>query len=295
MARKKKTSEDNSALAEAAMILITSGFTPEQYKELYDSITRIAGDLSFIFPGVPEESDDSSADLDNFSGDIKRGRSYPLARMFGKKPTSPEAENNPMKNAEEKTLSLKIQMKGVIKPPMWREVEIPSNFDFLQLHKVIQTVTGLTDSHLWHFLPEPSDHSLTIGIPDDDDFSFGFSETLDAGLTPVTPYLGKKGDKIEYTYDFGDDWTFTVMVKGIIDKKCERPVCTHYKGELNPVEDSGGVWGYLDMRADLEQWDSLKPKERKERAERHFYDSAGEYIEMLRCHCIDLKNVNKYL
>ena len=69
---------------------------------------------------------------------------------MGRKRT-PFTTYTPIADAAEKTLVLKIQMKGVTKPPMWREVEIPANYNFEELHEVIQIVTGLENCHLWQF------------------------------------------------------------------------------------------------------------------------------------------------
>ena len=62
---------------------------------------------------------------------------------------------------KEKSLLLKIQMKRVTKPMMWREVEVPADMSILDLHDVIQCVVGLESSHLWQFNERTSDVYLT--------------------------------------------------------------------------------------------------------------------------------------
>lgn len=201
-----------------------------------------------------------------------------------------------MEDAGEKTLVLKIQMKDVTKPPMWREVEIPADVDFVYLHHVIQTVTGLENCHLWQFNKTAYNGDLLIGLSGDDE-SWGGLEyvTNEANETPVTTFLQKKGDKLEYVYDFGDDWIFKVEVKCVLDKRSECPVCLKYKSELNPAEDFGGVWGYQTMREDLEQWGTLTKKECKKRAGNQGFDSAEDYHEFLEDQIIDIDSVNEEL
>lgn len=102
-------------------------------------------------------------------------------------------EEKALPDADQKSLRLKIQMKGVSKPPMWREIVIPADFNFFQLHLAIQAVMGLYDAHLWQFQHKAYDSDLQIGIPADDNDGFGLYEyTNDANSTPVTSYLSEK-------------------------------------------------------------------------------------------------------
>lgn len=194
------------------------------------------------------------------------------------------------------TLILKIQMKEVVKPPMWREVEVPSNANFLYLHDVIQTVMGLEDSHLWQFNARAYDNSLLIGERSDDRFGRGLDYVTDeASETPVSAYLYRKGARLEYVYDFGDDWIFTIEVKDVIDRESEYPVCLRYKSDLQPIEDTGGPWSYIAMREGLDKWDSLTKKKRKEMAESIGFDSPEDYIDFLKSHIISLSEINTHL
>ena len=197
---------------------------------------------------------------------------------------------------EFKTLVVKIQMKGVVKPPMWREVEMPADMSFLDLHEVIQCVVGLSDSHLWQFNDRAYDDYLQIGHKSKNGFDPGLESVTDeAATTPICAYLGEVGDKLEYVYDFGDDWIFTVSVKKILDKKTDHPVCTAFKSELNAIEDCGGPWSYEEMRMNLAEWGKLSKKEKEEIADRAGYDNPKEYHEMLKENIFDMDAVNNYL
>ena len=50
-----------------------------------------------------------------------------------------------------KVLQLKIKLLGSRKPPIWRQVQVPADIDFQQLHAIIQGAMGWTNSHLHVF------------------------------------------------------------------------------------------------------------------------------------------------
>lgn len=144
----------------------------------------------------------------------------------------------PMPDAASKTLKLKIQLKGVVKPPMWREVLVTANFNFSQLHYIIQAVMGLDNCHLWVFQRNPYDQSgPIIGVPMDHDSSFGIDDcNFIADDTPLTAFLSLKGDKLTYLYDFTTDWIFTVTVADILDRQGDTAQCVRYKSDLQAVD-----------------------------------------------------------
>lgn len=205
-------------------------------------------------------------------------------------------EYEPMKDASTRTLLLKIQMKGVAKPPMWREVEVPADVDFRYLHEVIQRVMGFEDCHLWQFNASAYDDRLVIGLSIDNDSDIGLDYVSDeASETPLTQFLSQKGDKLEYVYDFGDDWIFSIDVKNVIEKKSDYAVCVKYKSELNPIEDFGGIWSYIETRQDLEQWRELKKEVQKQRADLYGFDTPKNYIDFLKDNVLSIDDVNDEL
>lgn len=244
--------------------LYKSGITPERYAAFYKVCQRLS-------PLLAEDKEDEE--------------------QFEKK----GAESEKFAGSG-KSLRIRIQMKGVKKPPMWREVEMPSDASFLTLHQVIQIVAGLDNYHLWQFNEKAYDEEIQIGIPMDDEYGGGIEDvTDDARTTPISVYLAKEGDKLEYVYDFGGDWIFELSVKKVLDKRLNNPVCVAFKGDMNPEEDSGGIWSYLDMRTYYAEWNSYTKKKRKEIAENMCYDSADEYYENLKDHLFDIDEVNDAL
>ena len=70
--------------------------------------------------------------------------------------------------------------------------------------------------------------------------------------TPIADHLAKKGDKADYTYDFGDDWEHRVSVVAIAPRApgTVYPVCVDGRRAC-PPEDCGGPWNYADFLAVL--------------------------------------------
>ena len=271
-------------------------------------------DLASLAPLVSEMTDREGMVLFSMIGElVERGitperyasfyNAYQKLRpMFapqvsvGRMKVSKHAGSSEDARFKDKTLLLKIQMKGVTKPPMWREVEVPADMTFLDLHDVIQCVVGLENSHLWQFNERAYNNWVRIGILSRGDYDPGLEDVTDeAEITPLYDYLDEVGAKLEYVYDFGDDWIFTVTVKKILDKKTEHPVCTAFKSELNAIEDMGGPWSYEEMRINLGKWEKLKKKEKDEIAYHACFDNPEDYYDMLHDSLFDLDAVNERL
>jgi len=61
--------------------------------------------------------------------------------------------------------------------------------------------------------------------------------------------LSGVGDRLRYTYDFGDDWEHEIVVEDLLDADPEThyPVLVAAKGAC-PPEDCGGPWGYAELK-----------------------------------------------
>lgn len=72
----------------------------------------------------------------------------------------------------------------------------------------------------------------------------------------IDKYL-EVGKEIEYVYDMGDNWEHTIILEKVIeDYPNVFPVCLEGSGACLP-EDCGGVGGYLDLLAIIEDPDHL--------------------------------------
>jgi Plasmid pRiA4b ORF-3-like protein len=137
-------------------------------------------------------------------------------------------------------LQLKITLKGISKPPVWRRVQVRADTTFATLHQIIQAAFGWTDTHLHSFEYEGE----RIGIPNpewDDDCADEAETTLDEVL------LAPK-DRVRYTYDFGDNWEHDIVLEKVLEPDGDgRPTLLTGKG-ASPPEDCGGPWGYAELK-----------------------------------------------
>jgi pRiA4b ORF-3-like protein len=139
-------------------------------------------------------------------------------------------------------MQLKLTLRGVSKPPVWRRLRVPADIRLDRLHDVIQTSMGWTDTHLHVFSTAAGDY----GIPDPE---LGFRNERNARLAQ---FLDQPGDRLQYTYDFGDGWEHDIVLEQRIDPDpgAQIRACLAGKGAC-PPEDCGGPWGYTDLKEAL--------------------------------------------
>jgi hypothetical protein len=141
-------------------------------------------------------------------------------------------------------LRVKIQLKEISKPPVWRRVLVPAQFSFHNFHRVIQAAFGWQDCHLYQFSPSGYGSSPQIGIKDED---WSEDSIQDSHKTKLQQYLYEKGQKFSYIYDFGDDWIHQITVEEVLEEVRISPQLISGKGTC-PPEDCGGVWGYEELK-----------------------------------------------
>ncbi|MGI6243836.1 MAG: plasmid pRiA4b ORF-3 family protein [Prevotella sp.] len=144
------------------------------------------------------------------------------------------------------TYQFKIKLRGTKKPPVWRRVLVPSQFTFSGLHAVIQEAFGWWDEHLYCFGDKPYSRSLTIAEISKDDWE---TPDYDARKLTLGEFFGDGNEvkKLCYVYDFGDDWIHDITLEKVLDQSSDHATCTAGKGAC-PEEDSGGIWGYEEMK-----------------------------------------------
>jgi hypothetical protein len=134
---------------------------------------------------------------------------------------------------------IKVTLRGA-KPPIWRRFEVPSDITLRRLHRVIQAGFGWLDYHL-HLFETPAG---LYGMPDPDD-DLAIRSDANKKLSAVADW---PGDRIRYTYDFGDNWDLDIVVEAVLPAEpgSAYPRCTGGR-RAAPPEDCGGVWGYADL------------------------------------------------
>lgn len=157
--------------------------------------------------------------------------------------TRPPVRRRP-RRTEPVTLRVRADLVGT-KPPVWRRLELGSDLFLDEVHEIMQAAFGWTDSHLHRFGCGPSYYSreteyyLCPFSADDGDEGVPEEEVrLDEVLVDV-------GDKLFYTYDFGDDWQHVIRLEAVLAREASAPraICTGGR-QPGPAEDCGGVGGY---------------------------------------------------
>ncbi|GAB4219310.1 MAG: plasmid pRiA4b ORF-3 family protein [Spirochaetota bacterium] len=143
------------------------------------------------------------------------------------------------KHKSNKWYQLKICLLH-IKPLIWRRFIVNSDIKLPDLHKVIQTVMGWTNTHLHQFVKD----DIIYSEPDED----SLIEYVDYRKIKLNQLLKKEKQYILYEYDFGDGWEHKIVLEKIITEGDfpKHPVCIGGKRNC-PPEDCGGPYGYLDL------------------------------------------------
>lgn len=145
-------------------------------------------------------------------------------------------------------LRLRVTLADTSDPVVWRRLLVPATIRLDRLHEVLQAVMGWDNSHLHAFSvgPARSRRAVVYGTPDPD---LGHRDESTASLADL---VGKDGDRLEYTYDFGDSWDHEIVVEASVVATASQtyPACIAGEGAC-PPEDCGGVGGYLALRAVL--------------------------------------------
>lgn len=158
---------------------------------------------------------------------------------------------------------LKVSLRGA-KPPIWRRLEVPADTGLAELHGIIQTAFGWHDSHMHVFETAYGQFGIA-------DRELGHRAEAPVTLEQVAP---RAGDRLGYTYDFGDNWDHEIVVEKLLDRQPGAyPRCTGGR-RAAPLEDSGGIWGYEEL---VEVLSDPGHPEHDERLEWLGLESAAEF------------------
>lgn len=136
-------------------------------------------------------------------------------------------------------VQIKVKLLGVSKPPVWRRLQLRADTRLDHLHEMIVAAFGWQDYHM-HVFASGLDE---FGLPDPE---LGFADERHVSLGQLISGIG---DRLRYTYDFGDDWQHEIVVEDLLDADPENhyPVLATAKG-ASPPEDCGGPWGYAELK-----------------------------------------------
>ena len=142
-----------------------------------------------------------------------------------------------------KTMTKQIYQIQVVltntKPKIWRRLLVNSDILLVDLHRIIQTAMGWTNSHL---------HLFNDGMTDYAPREFEVEGSRNSRTIKLYSILKKEKSKILYEYDFGDSWNHDIILEKIIKEEDTGQIPRCIKGKRNcPPEDCGGTWGYNDL------------------------------------------------
>ncbi len=147
-------------------------------------------------------------------------------------------------------------------PPIWRQIMVPSNYTFWDLHVAIQDSMGWLDSHLHSFaIADPSTgERFEVGIPES---TFVDEEDiLPDWKYKIADYFSMSNREAVYVYDFGDYWVHDITLERILDSEAGVSYPSLIDGKRAcPPEDCGGVYGYAELLEALSDPSSEEYKE----------------------------------
>lgn len=136
-----------------------------------------------------------------------------------------------------KGYDVKIRLDD-FRPLTWRDLIIPSGITFKDLDNIMKILWDFSGYHLSRFTFKDSFDVITNEF-EDIDFNPG---ELNSEDVIIDDYFDSNS-KIYWEYDYGDGWSFTIEVKKAVEFDMTYPLIKRFKGEYNPQDDIGGVWG----------------------------------------------------
>lgn len=154
------------------------------------------------------------------------------------------SETIPAPSAATRFYQIKVSLKDS-NPPVWRRLQVRSDFTLEHLHHIIQAAFAWQNSHLHEF--RVGGHGGVaygpVGLGND----FGFHEQGDESGITIADLLSKERESLDYTYDFGDMWEHVVTLEKILPFDSGKPAALCMAGRnAAPYEDSGGVHGWTE-------------------------------------------------
>ncbi|MEH0156665.1 plasmid pRiA4b ORF-3 family protein [Limibacter armeniacum] len=142
------------------------------------------------------------------------------------------------------------------KPPIWRRFQVYADITFEELHYIIQTVMEWGDNHLWAFTIPGVKGVITPDLEEAE------SDDKDPQETVLSDLVKEEKATIMYEYDFGDSWLHELKLEKILEPEDGKfyPNCEMGMG-AGPLENVGGIWGYMRV---LEALKNPKDDEHKE-------------------------------
>ena len=125
-----------------------------------------------------------------------------LTRRYHLAANCDEDQMNLDEPSDRQIYELKIELLD-IKPKIWRRVLVPGSLTLAQLHEVVQTAIGWTNSHL---------HEFIVGAHSYSDPEFEIEEAKNEDRYRLATLAPQVRNTIACVYDFGDGWEHQIRV-----------------------------------------------------------------------------------
>lgn len=152
-------------------------------------------------------------------------------------------------------LRVKVSIVGS-DPAIWRVLEVDSSLTLDRIHDILQAAVGWRGAHLHSFtdtdpfvrlravngrVREPRRWVAQDLLEDSD-------EDLPEAECALGQVLTPESGPLFYEYDFGDSWIHRLELTGCLPAPADAPRARLVDGARRaPLEDSGGIGGYLDL------------------------------------------------
>jgi len=165
----------------------------------------------------------------------------------------------------------------IVKPTIWRRIQVPEDFTFRQLHVAIQHAMGWSSSeidyqsHLFEMKNPNTSKRSRIGIRGSTS-----PKPLDENKIKISNYFNMDGnERATYEYDFGCCWWHDIVLEEIKPAEANTvyPKCTDGERAC-PPEGSGGPSAYQYLVEIMANPDHDDYQEKKEWLEE--YGTLGE-------------------
>jgi hypothetical protein len=213
-----------------------------EFREYQPSEARAILEQALGHPTCPEVPV-QAMNVDMYLGLLRsRVRLLPVANALGQPTTRASRPGAPGRRPPRATDSqtihrLKITLRGS-KPPIWRRLDVPSGMTLQRLHATIQQAFDWMGDHCWVFSTPAGEYGVR-------DPYAGHYSAEHKKLSAVAPL---PGNRIIYTYDFGDDWEHIITVEEVLAAEPGRsyPRCVTGRRAC-PPDNCGGIGGYANL------------------------------------------------
>ena len=204
-----------------------------------------------------------------------------LAALMAQLLDGPHPSRRRPPRADVVTYVLRVVLDDV-EPPVWRQLEVVSDVRLDRLDHILQAAIGWTESHL---------HGFAVGDSWQDPFleryptAFDLSEG-DEGVPEadvrLDEVLADVGDRLLYTYDFGDGWDHAITLERVLSRADDAPVarCTG-GGRACPPEDCGGSSGYEELLGLMAAAQAGRPLSEEDQEQLEWYSADADPAAML--------------